>query len=217
MTALRPWTGWSRSRSAASPSRPLRRPASGRAWTVVPGASLQHHRYARARRLHDRSRAFAARARRRGRSCCARSAACSRSRKPFGARPTSTACRALRSSTRWIAPAPTSDKVVEPAEVAPAARIRCRCSCRSAPRTTSKASSTCVKMKAIHWDDGNPGHEVRVSRYSGRTCSTRPRMRASSMVEAAAETSEELMNKYLEGRRADRRRNQARHPRSARC
>jgi hypothetical protein len=32
-TALPPWTGWSRSRSAVSPSRPLRRPASGRAWT----------------------------------------------------------------------------------------------------------------------------------------------------------------------------------------
>jgi elongation factor G len=29
----RRWTGWSRSRSAASPSRPPRRPASGRAWT----------------------------------------------------------------------------------------------------------------------------------------------------------------------------------------
>jgi elongation factor G len=35
-------------------------------------------------------------------------AACSRNRKPSGARPTSTACRASRSSTRWTASARTS-------------------------------------------------------------------------------------------------------------
>ena len=39
------------------------------------------------------------------------SAACSPSRKPSGARPTSTRCRASRSSTRWTAPAPTSSRV----------------------------------------------------------------------------------------------------------
>jgi elongation factor G len=43
-------------------------------------------------------------------SCSARSAACSRSLKPSGVRPTSTACRGLRSSTRWTAPAPTSTR-----------------------------------------------------------------------------------------------------------
>ena len=55
------WTGWSRSRSAASRSRPPRRPASGASIRIniidTPGP----------RRLHRRSRALAARARRRGR------------------------------------------------------------------------------------------------------------------------------------------------------
>ena len=51
-----------------------------------------------------------ARARRRRAWCIAPSAACSRSRKPSGARPTSTRCRASRSSTRWTAPAPTSSR-----------------------------------------------------------------------------------------------------------
>jgi elongation factor G len=37
-------------------------------------------------------------------------AACSRSRRPSGARPTSTRCRASRSSTRWTAPVRTSSR-----------------------------------------------------------------------------------------------------------
>ena len=49
-----------------------------------------------------------ARARRRGAWSTTRSAACSRSPRPSGARPTSTRCRASRSSTRWTASAPTS-------------------------------------------------------------------------------------------------------------
>ena len=55
------WTGWSRSRSAASRSR--------RAATTCSVARLpdQHHRHARPRRLHRRGRAVAARPRRRGR------------------------------------------------------------------------------------------------------------------------------------------------------
>ncbi len=68
--APRRWTGWTRSRSAASPSRSAAtncfwtaalRPARGR------HAPHQHHRHARARRLHHRGRAQPARARRRGR------------------------------------------------------------------------------------------------------------------------------------------------------
>jgi hypothetical protein len=60
-TAPPRWTGWSRSRSAASPSRRPRRPASGTT------SAAEHHRHPRPRRLHHRSRAFAARARRRRR------------------------------------------------------------------------------------------------------------------------------------------------------
>ena len=58
MRARPRWTGWSRSRSAASRSPPPRRPA-------LAGSHDQHHRYARPRRLHRRSRAHAPRARRR--------------------------------------------------------------------------------------------------------------------------------------------------------
>ena len=59
------WTGWSRSRSAASRSRPPRRPASGTHGNATIRVPHQHHRHAGPRRLHGRSRALAARARRR--------------------------------------------------------------------------------------------------------------------------------------------------------
>ncbi len=62
---------------------------------VLAGLPDQHHRYARARGLHRRGRALAARPRRRRRRVQARSPACSRSPRPSGARPTSTACRAV--------------------------------------------------------------------------------------------------------------------------
>ena len=59
--APRSWTGWSRSRSAASRSP---RAATTCKWRDTLD---QHHRHARPRRLHRRGRAVAARARRRGR------------------------------------------------------------------------------------------------------------------------------------------------------
>ena len=136
-TAPQSWTGWSRSRSAAS-----RSPAAATTCVLegdgeaVPRAPLQHHRHAGARRLHDRGRAQPARARRRVRRVLRRRAACSRSPRPSGARRTSTACRGSRSSTRWTdrreLPA-----LVEQIETRLAA-TRCRCSSRSAPRRSSR-------------------------------------------------------------------------------
>ena len=68
--APRPWTTWSRSRSAGSRSPRRRRTASGGP-SRGPAAGVmqphQHHRHAGPRRLHDRGRAQPARARRRGR------------------------------------------------------------------------------------------------------------------------------------------------------
>ena len=58
MRARPSWTGWSRSRSVASRSRPLQPP---QIWN---GSHDQHHRHARPRRLHRRGRALAACARR---------------------------------------------------------------------------------------------------------------------------------------------------------
>ena len=100
-TAPRPWTGWSRSRSAASPSRRPRRP-------LLERQAPQHHRHPRPRRLHHRSRAFAARARRRrvrARRQPGRRAA-DRDRLAPGRQVQRAAHRA--SSTRWTRPAPTS-------------------------------------------------------------------------------------------------------------
>ena len=80
---------------------------------LVARPSDQHHRHARPRRLHGRGGASPPRPRRRGRWSSAPSAASSRSPRRSGGRPTSTTSRASRSSTRWTAPARTSDVAVQ--------------------------------------------------------------------------------------------------------
>ena len=65
------------------------------------------------RRLHGRGRALPARPRRRDRASSTPSPASSPSRRPSGARPTSTRSRGSPTSTRWTAPAPTSSTPVE--------------------------------------------------------------------------------------------------------
>ena len=109
-TAPRLWTGWSRSRSAASPSHPRPPPVSGRGWTATipntastssirPVTSISRSKSS-ARCACSTARAWS----------IARSAACSRNRKPSGARPSNTACRGSRSSTRWTARARISSR-----------------------------------------------------------------------------------------------------------
>ena len=85
-------------------------------WTRPPH---QHHRHARPRGLHHRGGALPARARRRRRGVRRAWAASSRSPRRSGGRPTSTRCRASRSSTRWTASARTSDDVVDTIERPP--------------------------------------------------------------------------------------------------
>ena len=65
----------------------------------VGGPPHQHHRHAGPRRLHDRGRARAARARRRDPGAVRASAGCRASRSPSTARCAATACRASPSST----------------------------------------------------------------------------------------------------------------------
>ena len=99
--APRSWTGWSRSRSAASRSRPPRRPASG----ASTGSTSSTRRATSTSRPKSSARCASSTARS---PCSTPSPASSRSRRPSGARPTSTACRASASSTRWTASARTS-------------------------------------------------------------------------------------------------------------
>ena len=99
--APRSWTGWSRSRSAASPSRPRRRPASGK--STASTSSTRRATSTSPSKWSARCACSTARS-----PCSTPCRASSRSRKRCGARPTSTACRASASSTRWTASAPTS-------------------------------------------------------------------------------------------------------------
>jgi len=54
-----------------------------------------------------------------------------------------------------------------------------------------------IKMKAIYWDEASQGMKYE-ARDIPATCWTMPGLGGEQMVEAAAEASEELMNKYLE-------------------
>ena len=198
--APRRWTGWSRSRSAASPSPRPRRPLLAR-------PPHQHHRHAGPRRLHHRGRALAARARRRGRGVRRRSTASSRSPRRCGARPTSTACRASASSTRWTASAPTSPCRSTTISEQLGAKPAGACSCRSASRAQFVGVVDLVRMKAVIWQGRDAGRRVRRRRRSRpisndagggvpRTSWSRPR----------SSTTTRRCEAYLDGDRADRRR-----------
>ena len=133
----------------------------------LPGTPHQHHRHPRPRGLHHRGGALAARARRRVHRVCARSAACSRSPRPSGARPTSTACRASPSSTRWTAPAPTSSRSYDQMKE----RLRRNPVPMQMPigaEENFKGVVDLVKMKAIYWDDATQGMKFEVRRDPGR-------------------------------------------------
>ncbi len=137
--ALRRWTSWRRSRSVASRSSPLRPPASG---TVRPTT-----RASSSRSTSSTPRATSTSPPRWSVRCACSMApwpsstarkALSRSPRPYGVRPTSTAFRASASSTRWTSWALTSTTRSTPSRrswVPP----RSSCSCRSALRTTSPA------------------------------------------------------------------------------
>ena len=102
----------------------------------------EHHRHARPRRLHDRSRAFAARARRRCRAC---------STSNQGVEPQTETV--WRQGDKYNVPrivfGNKMDKTgadfyrcLDDIKERLGATARSRSSCRSAPRTTSRASST---------------------------------------------------------------------------
>ena len=137
-------------------------------------APHQHHRHAGPRRLHDRSRALDARARRRVHGLSTRSAACSRNRKPCGGRPTSTRCRGSRSSTRWTARAPNFFKVYD--------QMKSRLKANPVPiqipigaEEKFEGVVDLVRMKAIYWDEASQGMKYEMRDDPGRARRARPR------------------------------------------
>ena len=126
-----------------------------------------------------------ARARRCGAWCSRGRAACSRSPKPSGARPTSTV-PASRSSTRWTAPAPTSSTS---SSEGPPGRIR-SARCRSAPKTPSRHRRSRHHEGHLSGTTA-PGHDLRNTRHSGRSGEISVPKNGAKMVEAAAEANED--------------------------
>ena len=95
------WTGWSRSRSAASRSRRPRRPVSG----TTTGSTSSTRRATSTSPSRSSARCACSTARS---PASTASPASSRSPRPSGARPRSTTCRGCASSTSSTAPAPIS-------------------------------------------------------------------------------------------------------------
>ena len=135
MKAPPPWTGWLRSRSAASPLPPLRRPATGRTIastsSTLPATSISPSRSSVPCAFWTALS-----------PCSARRAALSRSPRLFGVRPSTIMFRAWCTSTRWTSWARTSTAWWT-CSTSVCTRMRIRFSCRSARRTISAASSTC--------------------------------------------------------------------------
>jgi elongation factor G len=71
------------------------------------------------------------------------------------------------------------------------------CRCRSVPRRSFEGVVDLIKMKAIFWDEASQGMKFDLRDIPAELVEKGQGM-ARKMVEAAAEASEELMNKYLE-------------------
>ncbi|MNH14712.1 hypothetical protein D3C79_743090 [compost metagenome] len=138
----RPWTGWPRSRSAASPS-PRRRPQrSGKARpSSSPTSTVSTSSTPQATSISpSRWSAHCACSMARSWYSAARTAS-SRSPRQSGARPTSTTCHAWPTSTRWTAKGPTSC-AWSSRSINAWGTTRCPSSWPSAAKRTSSARST---------------------------------------------------------------------------
>ena len=185
------WTGWCRSRSAASRSRRPRPPVSGATIgsisSIRPDTSISR----------SRSSAPCACSTARWR-CSARSAESSRSPRPCGARPTSIAFRASRSSTRWTAWAPTSS--AWSGRSATSSRpSRCCCSFRSAAEEKFTGVVDLVENRALIWDEDRLGAKYRVEEIPAELKESARGWRE-KMIETLADHDERIMEMFLEGK-----------------
>ncbi len=201
--APRRWTGWRRSRSAASRSRPPRRRRCGT--TIASTSSIRPGTWT----LRSRSSGACASSTAPSPSSTP-SPASSPSPRPSGGRPTSTRCRGSRSSTRWTAPAPISSPPCSRWSTA-SARTRSRSSSRSAQEDLHRGVIDLVEMKAIVYKD-DLGEEFETTDIPAE------------LAEQAHEYHHQLVDAVVQLRRrgarriprgrvlGDRRHAQARHP-----
>ena len=180
-----PWTGWCRSRSAASPSPRPRPPASGA--TTASTSSTR-----RPRRLHRRGGALAARARRRGRRV--RAVAGVEPQIGDGVAPGRQvpACRASPSSTRWTASAPTSTASSGHDARAASARTRWPIQLPIGSEDQFRGVIDLIDEVAIVWDESDEtlGKEYREVEIPA------------DMLDQAKEYREKLVEAARRGRRA---------------
>ena len=184
------WTGWSRSRSAASPSRRPRRPASG----AITASTSSTRPATSTSRPKSSARCACSTARS---PCSTRSPASSRSRKPCGARPTSTACRASASSTRWTASARTSS----------APSIRSSPSSKRNPVAIQLPIGAedkfvgvvdLIKMKSITYKDETMGADYIVGEIPADMLDEAKHYRE-QLIEKVSEADDKILEKYLHG------------------
>ena len=108
--------------------------------------------------------------------CCVVLPAFSRRLKLYGARRQVSKCRVWFSSTRWTVPALTSSCVVDQIENRLGANL-CLFKSTGARKKTSKALVDLIQMKAINWDEEEPGYDIMTSKIFRLSCKKPQKLR----------------------------------------
>ncbi len=171
------------------------------------GPPHQHHRHARARRLHRwrwsaRCASWTAPSR-----SSTRSRASSRSPRPSGARPTSTACPRICFVNKMDRMGADFCRTVDMIENNLGATPSVLHAADRARRTRSRASSTWSPCsRTSRGTARSPGGDVRHGRHPGRVSRSRRRSTARSCSRPRSSSDDAAMEAYLEGEELGRRR-----------